>query len=73
MLRMKTKYDKDVDVLLIKIRDENPAYGKDIGGGVIVHYSKDKVSVEIEILDAKRYLIDWVKQALEAKPTPATA
>jgi len=70
---MKTKYDKDVGVLLIKIRDENPAYGEDIGGGVIVHYSKDKMPVEIEILDAKRYLIDWVKQALEAKPTPATA
>ncbi len=64
---MKTKYVKNVDVLLIKIRDKKPEYGEDIGKGIIIHYDKDRNPVEIEILGAKRHLLNWIEQALESK------
>ena len=64
---MKAKYDKDVDVLLIKLNSNKPEYGEDIGEGVIVHFDKNKLPVEIEILKAKKYLVNWLEQALEVK------
>ena len=62
---MKAKYDKDVDVLLIKLNENKPEYGEDIGEGIIVHFDKKKLPVEIEILKAKKYLVNWLEQALE--------
>ena len=64
---MKAYYDKEVDVLLIKINDNKPEYGEDIGKGIILHFDKNKSPVEIEILDAKKYLADWIGQALDVK------
>ena len=64
---MKAVYDKDVDVLLIKLKNTKPAYGEDIGEGIIVHFDKNKSPVEIEILKAKKYLVNWLEQALEIK------
>jgi len=65
--KMNAKYDKDVDVLLIKLNNNKPEYGEDIGEGIIVHFDKDKLPVEIEILEAKRYLVSWLEQVLELK------
>lgn len=62
---MKANYDKDVDVLLIKISNNKPEFGEDIGEGIIVHFDKNKAPVEIEILNAKKYLVSWLEQALE--------
>ena len=64
---MKAVYDKDVDVLLIKLNNNKPKYGEDIGEGIIVHFDKNKNPVEIEILKAKKYLVNWLEQALELK------
>ncbi len=71
---MKAYYDKDVDVLLIRLNDNKPEYGEDIGDGIIVHFDKNKIPVEVEILGAKKYLVNWLEQALEVKtrsPIPA--
>ena len=65
---MKAIYDKDVDVLLIKLNNNKPEYGEDVGEGIIVHFDKNKSPVEIEILKAKKYLVNWLEQALELKP-----
>ena len=65
---MKAQYDKETNVLLIRISNNKPEYGEDIGKGIVVHFDKNKNPVEIEILDAKKYLADWVVQALEVKP-----
>lgn len=62
---MKAAYDKDVNVLLIKLSNNKPEYGEDIGDGIIVHFDKNKTPVEIEILNAKKYLANWLEQALE--------
>ena len=64
---MKAVYDKEVDVLLIKLKNTKPEYGEDIGKGIIVHFDKNKSPVEIEILKAKKYLVNWLEQALEIK------
>ena len=62
---MKAEYDKDVDVLLIKLNNNKPEYGEDIGDGIVIHFDKNKLPVEIEILKAKKYLVNWLEQALE--------
>lgn len=64
---MKAMYDKDVDVLLIKLSSNKPEYGEDIGQGIVVHFDKNKNPVEIEILKAKKNLVEWLEQALEIK------
>lgn len=64
---MNALYDKDVDILLIKLNNNKPKYGEEIGDGIIVHFDKNKVPVEIEILKAKKYLVNWLEQALELK------
>ncbi len=64
---MKAYYDKEVDALLIKLRNNKPEYGEDVGNGVIVHFDKNRTPVEIEILGAKKYLVQWLEQALEVK------
>ncbi len=64
---METHYDKEANVLLIRISNNKPEYGEDVGKGIVVHFDKNKNPVEIEILDAKKYLADWVGQALEVK------
>lgn len=68
---MKANYDKDVDMLLIKINDNKPELGEDIGEGIIVHYDKNKLHVEIEILKAKKHIVNWLEQALEVNDKPA--
>lgn len=65
--KMKAYYDKEVDILLIRLSDNKPEHGEDIGEGIIVHFDKNKIPVEIEILGAKKYLVDWLEQALEVK------
>ncbi len=64
---MKATYDKDVDVLLIKLSNSKPEYGEDVGQGIVVHFDKNKNPVEIEILKAKKNLVEWLEQALEIK------
>lgn len=64
---MKAHYDKEVDGLLIKISNNKPEYGEDIDEGIILHFDKNKNPVEIEILGAKKYLMNWIGQALEVK------
>ncbi|HLC53724.1 MAG TPA: DUF2283 domain-containing protein [Candidatus Nanoarchaeia archaeon] len=63
-------YDKEVDVLLIKLSNHKPEYGEDIGNGIIVHFDRNKAPAEIEILGAKKYLVDWIGQALEVRKKP---
>ena len=51
---METHYDKEANVLLIRISNSKPEYGEDVGNGIVVHFDKNKNPVEIEILDAKK-------------------
>ncbi len=51
---MQIKYSPDADALIIRLREGKPVDSIDIAEGIIVHYSKDKKILEIEILDASK-------------------
>lgn len=51
---MKVKYDKEVDVLYIKLSDEVIAESNEAKPGIIIDYSADENIVGIEILDASK-------------------
>ncbi len=52
---MKVKYEKEDDVLNIWLSQKLYDYAED-EDGVIIHYTKDRKPVYIEILDASRFL-----------------
>lgn len=55
MKRKKIYYEPEDDVLNIWISDKHYDHAED-EDGVIIHYTKDKQPVYIEILDASRFL-----------------
>ena len=55
MKRKRIFYEAEDDVLNIWLSDKHFDYAED-ENGVIIHYTKDKEPVYIEILDASRFL-----------------
>jgi len=53
---MKLKYSVNDDILVITLKDEPLSYGEEISGNIIAHYSDKDELVEIEILDANKFL-----------------
>ncbi|NJD54256.1 MAG: DUF2283 domain-containing protein [Candidatus Methanoperedens sp.] len=51
---MQIKYSPDADVLIIRLREGIPVDSVDLAEGIIVHYSKEKKILELEILDASK-------------------
>jgi uncharacterized protein YuzE len=51
---MKIRYSKDVDILMIELRDGTPSDSIDIKEGVILHLDNQGLPLEIEILDASK-------------------
>jgi uncharacterized protein YuzE len=49
---MRIKYYPDADALDIRMSDEKPDYGEEAGEEMILHYTKDRKLVKIEIQDA---------------------
>ncbi len=65
---VKIKYYPDSDILEIRILDEKPKYGEEYSGGIIIHYSEEKSVVKIEILDASKTILSFLRPILEQKP-----
>jgi len=61
---MRIKYNREDDVLLIEILDEEIDYAEE-AGNMIIHFSKDGKSVLIEILDASEFLTEIVKASMK--------
>ena len=53
---MKLKYNLEDDVLVITLKDEPLSYGEEVSENVIAHYSDKDELIEIEILDASKFL-----------------
>jgi len=71
---MKIKYYPDADALVLRLIDEKPDHGEQVGEEMILHYTKDNKLVKIEILDASRTVIDLLQPILSQKPVkPARA
>lgn len=51
---MKVKYDKEVDVLVIRFSDQKVIESDESKPGVIIDFDKDGNIVKIEILDASK-------------------
>lgn len=60
---MKFKYNKEDDILLIELNDQNIDYAEQ-SGDLIVHFSPKREAVLLEILDASVFL----KQAATQLP-----
>ncbi|OGK16184.1 hypothetical protein A2690_01960 [Candidatus Roizmanbacteria bacterium RIFCSPHIGHO2_01_FULL_39_12b] len=52
---MKFKYNKEDDILLIELNDQNIDYAEQ-SGDLIVHFSPKREAVLLEILDASVFL-----------------
>ncbi len=63
---MRISYDRDADILMIEISDEDIDYAEE-AGPMIIHFSKDGKPVLIEILDASEFLAEITKISMKAK------
>jgi uncharacterized protein YuzE len=52
---MNVRYDREEDILVIKVTNEPIDYAEEIGN-IIVHFTKDGKAVLFEILDATEFL-----------------
>jgi len=68
---MEYEYDPETDILLLKLRDETPAFGEQ-EDNIITHYNKNNKPVEIEILNASETAISMLK-AMFSQKTPVEA
>lgn len=57
---MKVKYYKEDDILVIKL-SEKPYDYAEMEGNFVVHFSKDRKPVRLEILDASSFLREQSK------------
>jgi len=64
---MEYKYDKETDILTIKLANEKPEFGAE-RENIITHYSKDNIPVEIEILDAGKTMIKILEVMVSREP-----
>ena len=55
---MKAKYDKEVDVLYIRLNDERVNESDESKPGIIIDYSEKGSIVGIEIIDASKKILD---------------
>lgn len=63
---MEYKYDKDTDILIVKITYDSPDYGEQ-SENIMYHYSKEGKPVEIEILNASKTALNIFEAILESK------
>ena len=52
---MKIRYDKEEDILIVKVSDEPIDYAEEIGP-IIVHFTKEGKTALFEIMDATEFL-----------------
>ncbi len=51
---MKVRYDQEIDVLYICLREGTIAESDEVSPGIIIDYTKERTPVGVEILDAKK-------------------
>ncbi|RZN35151.1 MAG: DUF2283 domain-containing protein [Methanophagales archaeon ANME-1-THS] len=65
---MRIKYYPNADALDIRVRDEKPDYGEEVGEEMVLHYTKEGKLVKIEILDASKTIVEFLESILSQKP-----
>lgn len=62
---MKISYDRKTDVLLVELSKSKIAYAEE-AGPMIIHFTKDRKPVLIEILDGSDFLVALTKATVKA-------
>ena len=68
--RPKYSYNREADVLLIKLSGEKPDFAEQ-NQNVITHYNKAGKPIEIELLDASQTALDILKAVLPKRGAAA--
>lgn len=63
---MRISYDRERDILLLETSKKEIDYAEEVGS-IIVHFSKDKKPVLLEILDASDFISAATKATIKAK------
>jgi len=62
---MKVRYDKEENILMIKVSDEPIDYAEEVGP-IIVHLTKTGKPVLLEIMDASEFLTEATKVTMKS-------
>lgn len=63
---MKINYNREKDIMLVEVSRKQIDYAEE-AGPIIVHFSKDRHPVLLEILDASDFLIAATKASIKPK------
>ena len=63
---MKIRYSRDEDIMLLEVSPEPIDFAEEMGP-IIVHFTKSRKPVLLEILDASKFIASTAKVALRAK------
>ncbi len=64
-VELHVKYDRVVDALYIRLKNDEIVESDEVAPGIIVDYNKDNEIIGIEILQASKRRIDLLKLLLE--------
>lgn len=56
VVNLQIRYSPEVDALIIKLKEGRPVDSIDISENIILHFTKKKEPLEIEILDASKFV-----------------
>lgn len=65
---LQIRYYPDADALVMRVLDEKPDYGEQVGEEMILHYTNSGKLVKIEILDASKTIMEFLEPILSQKP-----
>jgi hypothetical protein len=67
---MKISYNREDDIMILEVSSDKIDFAEDMGP-IIVHFSKERKPVLLEILDASEFIATAAKWTIRAKDTEA--
>jgi uncharacterized protein YuzE len=63
---MRISYNREEDIIIIEVSEEGIDYAEEVGP-MIIHFTRERKPVLVEILDASDFLAEITKVSLRAK------
>ncbi len=63
---MKIRYNRDEDIMIMEISSESVDFAEEMGP-IIVHFSKDRKPILLEIMDASEFIATAARSTITAK------
>ena len=63
---MRIRYNREEDIIIIEVSEEGIDYAEEVGP-MIIHFTRERKPVLVEILDASDFLAEITKVSLRAK------